>query len=163
MQRTQLLALLATVTFLSGCASTSYSDWEGSPVYQGHGGAKKVVNGIELWTDGTPPRTFRIVGVITDERNKAVIPMASFHSDIANLAKKHGGDAAIIVGSSVENVATYFTPATTTGVQTGTIQTYGNTGYYSGSSSYTSSGHTAVNVRRQTAKVIVIKYEQKGQ
>ncbi len=155
----QLLSLLAIVMIFSGCASTNYTDWEGSPIYQGHGGAKKVINGIDLWTDGTPLRTFRIIGVINDERNKAVIPMANFHSDIANLAKKRGGDAAIIVGSSVENVATYFTPVTTTGVQTGTIQTYGNTGYYSGSSSYTSSGHTAVNVRRQTAKIVVIKYE----
>lgn len=159
MKRILHLCLVAIAMFLSGCASTQYSDWEGSPIFQGHGGAKQIVNGIELWTDGTPPRTFRIIGVINDERNKAPIPMASFRSDIAKLAKKRGGDAAIIVSSSVENVATLFTPTTTTGVQTGTMQTYGNTGYYSGSSSYTSSGHTKVNVRRQTAKIFVIKYE----
>lgn len=159
MQRRQLLVFLAMITLLCGCAATSYSDWEGSQIYQGHGGARKVVNGIELWTDGAPPRAFRIIGVITDERNKAPIPMASFHSDIARLAKKRGGDAAIIVGTSVENVATLFTPVTTTGTQTGTIQTYGDTSYYSGSSSHTSSGQTAVNVRRQTAKIVVVTYE----
>lgn len=152
------LFLASAILLLAGCASTDYTAFDGSKVFRGDGGAKKVVNGVEIWTDGAPPRDFRIVGIINDTRKKAVIPMASFHSDIAKKAKEVGGDAAIIMSANVADVGTYFTPSTTYGTSRGTVHTSGSTGYYTGTSTFDSTGSQAIAIREQTSKIAVIRY-----
>jgi ABC-type nitrate/sulfonate/bicarbonate transport system substrate-binding protein len=42
-------------TFAS-CTSTDFQSWEGgNSVVQGHGGTRKVVDGMDVWTHGDPP------------------------------------------------------------------------------------------------------------
>jgi hypothetical protein len=43
---------------------------------QGHGGTRKVVDGMDVWTHGDPPRPFKLLGIIEDERPGGMIPMA---------------------------------------------------------------------------------------
>ena len=68
--------LLAAVVSLTGCA-TDYYTYSGSPVIQGHGGASKRVDGIDLWVIGTPPRKFQVIGYIEDSRPGGPIPVAT--------------------------------------------------------------------------------------
>jgi hypothetical protein len=37
-------------------------------VVQGHGDTRKIVDGMDVWTHGDPPRPFQVLGIIEDER-----------------------------------------------------------------------------------------------
>jgi hypothetical protein len=57
--------------------STDFQSWEGrNSVVEGHGGTRKVVDGMDVWTHGDPPRRFQVLGIIEDERPGGIIPMA---------------------------------------------------------------------------------------
>ena len=47
-------AFLVTLAFaLASCTSTDFQAWEGgNSVIQGHGGTRKVVDGMDVWTHG---------------------------------------------------------------------------------------------------------------
>ena len=63
-----LVLLLIAATDV--CAQ-EFEKWEGKPnVQEGNGGTKKVVNGIDFWADGAPPRRFVLLGYIQDRRHK---------------------------------------------------------------------------------------------
>jgi len=57
------LALLLALAFaLASCTSTDFQTWEGgNSVVQGHGGTRKVVDGMDIWTRGDPPRRFKVL------------------------------------------------------------------------------------------------------
>ena len=63
-------ALLLAAISLAGCASTDYQPLESSGplVGQGQWGTRKVVDGVDIWTMGAPPRKYRVLGVIHDTR-----------------------------------------------------------------------------------------------
>jgi ABC-type nitrate/sulfonate/bicarbonate transport system substrate-binding protein len=49
----------------ASCTSTDFQAWEGgNSVVQGHGGTRKVVDGMDVWTHGDPPRRFKVLGII---------------------------------------------------------------------------------------------------
>ena len=140
-----LAPLLAAVLILAGCSTTDFQSWEGrNSVIEGRGGTKKVVDGMDVWTNGDPPRRFRILGIIDDERPGGIIPMAELKHDIVKKAREHGGDAVILLSSSSQ-LAGYYTASTAS------AQFYGNSAVGFGSS-------TTVPLTRRASKFVVIKY-----
>src|SRR6266446_2688159 len=91
------LLLAAGLLFVS-CTSTEFQSWEGrNSVVEGRGGTRKVVDGMFVWTYGDPPRRFRVLGIIQDDRPGGLIPMARLKHDIVRKARESGGGAVILV------------------------------------------------------------------
>lgn len=138
------LTLLTT-----GCATTEFSPYEArsNAFVEGQGGTKAVVDGMDVWTYGEPPRRFTVVGVIDAEEPGGATPTSRtrrLHANIVKKAKEAGGDAVIQVGSDSRITGVYNTGATTATV-------YGNsaTSYGSG---------VSVPIVRNTGRFLVIKY-----
>jgi hypothetical protein len=113
--------ILAFLLVLSAC-STSYYSYTGSEVYQGHGGAARRVNGIDIWLTGEPNRPYRIIGYITDSRPGGPIAMAVRDGSLAAMAQKQGGDGILLGGEQSHfmgnynmGTASFFTPNTAFG------------------------------------------------
>jgi hypothetical protein len=109
----KIISLVSSVFIVVSCSSTSthFTAYKDNTIFQGHGGAVRSINGIELWTDGSPDRKFRIIGVIAIEQGNGQglsgmlnqwtqfqqFAQASPESHLASEAKAHGGDAVIII------------------------------------------------------------------
>lgn len=137
--------------------SQDFAAYEGkNALREGEGGTKKTVNGIDFWEDGAPPRQFKLLGYISDRRHKTglvgMFRMAGLEGDIADVAKKNGGDAVILMKSEAETVGII---SNSTGSATGTATTNGGTtnARASGWSSTSSSA-----VQKQQSKYAVVKY-----
>ena len=131
--------------FVAGCASTEYSLFEGKEgIFEGQGGTKIVVDGMELWRNGEPPRKFKVLGIIDDERPGGIIPMSQLRGDMVKKARKVGGDALIKLDSQ-SRISGYHTTGSAS------AHGYGNLATAYGSSS-------TIAVRRNVAKFAVIKY-----
>ncbi|MDD4933262.1 MAG: hypothetical protein PHO89_07345 [Methylacidiphilaceae bacterium] len=88
--------LLPAVAFalLGGCAQTHYYPYVGANSQVGKGGGgKRIVDGIEVWSDGLPTRHYQIIGVIHDHRNG--IFRTSLVQDVAKKARRMGGQGII--------------------------------------------------------------------
>ena len=84
-----------------GCATTDFQAYEGkNNFYEGDGGTKVVVDGIDFWANGTPPRKYRILGVVSSEIGSGVGDEAIIRASVAAEVKRQGGDAAIQLNSS---------------------------------------------------------------
>jgi hypothetical protein len=130
---------------LAGCATTEFKTFEGNNVVvEGNGGTKVVVDGMEIWDNGDPPRKFKLLGIIDDDRPGGIVPMAQLKSDIVKRARQAGGDAVIQLRSQSQ------------------IEGYFVTGNASASSSGNNvSAHgsaMAAPLRRNVAQFAVIKY-----
>jgi hypothetical protein len=72
----------------------------GPMIKEGQGGERKIIDGIDIWAHGDPPRRYQILGSITDERSTAPVlfghGMTDLPRDIASAVKTAGGDAAIL-------------------------------------------------------------------
>jgi hypothetical protein len=113
----RLFPLVFAAVIFHGCASTDYQALESSAPITGQGvaGTRKVVDGIDIWTFGAPPRKYRVLGVINDTRGAGVLPMAGYYSGIAAKVKQYGGNAAIEMSSQRQYIGTAsFANATTT-------------------------------------------------
>lgn len=68
-------------------------------VTEGSGGTMKQVDGVEFWTNGTPPRRYVLIGYIEDSRKVTGMigksRLKALPSAVAKLAKESGGDAVI--------------------------------------------------------------------
>lgn len=154
-----VLLLIFTCAMLAGCVSTDYSSYEGSPIYTGSGGAKKVIDGVDIWESGSPPRRYRVIGMVKDSRGAGVI-MGNGYGAMAAQARAHGGDAIIILGSNVQNVGSYTAP---TYAQSNTTVTptyggaYGTQAYNAQTQTNFYGGGTTQLYRRNTGAAI-IKY-----
>lgn len=141
------LGLIFGMLLLAGCATTEYKAYEGkSNVIDGQGGTKVIVDGMDVWDNGEPPRKFKLLGIIDDERPGGLIPMSQLRSDMVRKAREAGGDA-IIQLNSQSRIAGYYT----SGAASAT--TYGNRATAFGSS-------TTMPVRRNVARYAVIKYSE---
>jgi len=99
-----VLASLLTV----GCStvSTNFKPFEGkSDVVEGKGGTKVVVDGMEIWENGDPPRKYKVIGIIEDSRGGG-LPMNSLKEDMVEKAREAGGDA-LIQGDSESEITGY--------------------------------------------------------
>ncbi len=112
--------------------------------FEGQGGTKEIVEGMEIWDYGTPPRKFMILGMIDDSRSGSRISMSSLKNDVVVKAKEVGGDALIQVSNNSQFAGTYSTGSAS-------AYSYGNsaTAYGSG---------VAIPIRRNFSKFAVIKY-----
>jgi hypothetical protein len=140
------IAILVMLTFLGvSCTSTDFQSWEGrNSVVEGHGGTRKVVDGMDVWTHGDPPRRFKVLGIIEDERPGGIIPRAQLKYDIVRKARASGGTAVIFV-SSASQLAGYYTSATATA-------------YGSGNSATAFGSSTTVPLTRRSSTYVVIRY-----
>lgn len=78
---------------LAGCANTTYIPVENGTRTLGKGAVLRKVDGIDIWTDGQPPRPYKIVGVIHDRRSS--LRKGDLLKDVAKSAKKMKGDAVL--------------------------------------------------------------------
>jgi hypothetical protein len=141
----RILFLLVVAVACVSCTNTEFQSWEGrNSVVEGRGGTRKVVDGMDVWTYGDPPRRFQVLGIIQDNRPGGIIPMAQMKHDIVAKARQSGGDAVIIL-SSQSQLAGYYTSGSATAY-----------GYGNFASAYGNS--TTVPLTRHTATFVVIKY-----
>jgi hypothetical protein len=114
--KTRLLtSIFVAAALLCGCASTSktslkFTDLHDSKVFPGKGGEQTVVDGVDFWLSGEPDREYRILGMLDFDQGKhghghgRLSGMFSSHkedsdpgTEIAEAAKKNGGDAIVVV------------------------------------------------------------------
>jgi hypothetical protein len=90
-----LLLLLS----LTACATVDYHPYEGraDSVWEGQGGTKLVVDGIELWDKGAPPHKYKVIGYATGTLSSGYGADGIIHGAIAGKVKAMGGSAAILV------------------------------------------------------------------
>ncbi|MES1157043.1 MAG: hypothetical protein ABUL73_04600 [Alphaproteobacteria bacterium] len=122
---------------------------------EGDGGERTVVNGMEIWTNGSPPRRWEIIGYIADRRHRTglygAIRMSMRDRDVVAVARANGGDAVILVNEQAEvvghvayaeaNTNAYAT-ANTNGAFAGTEFGQANGNIYNGTFSGWGSSHT---------------------
>ena len=151
------LVFVATTLFVASC-STDYQPLESrAPVVREGGyGTRKVVDGVDIWTTGEPPRKYQVLGIINDERVQAPFEMQRYYHDVAAKVKQAGGNGAIEAYSDSQITALVSNSFTTS---SGTASAYGAgnvaVGHYSGSSNTT--GVTAEQ-RHHSARFVVVKY-----
>jgi hypothetical protein len=94
----RLAVLISFVLFLAGCATVDFQAYEGkNNLYEGDGGTKVVVDGVEFWANGSPPRKYSIIGMVVSEIGSGVGDEAIILSSVAPEVRKRGGDAAVQV------------------------------------------------------------------
>ena len=137
--------ILALALIFCGCASTNYKSFEGKEtVFDGNGGTRSTIDGIDFWEYGDPPRKYKLMGIIEDERPGGIISMARLKGDIAKKAKELSADAVIMLGSG-SKVRGYVTNASVSST-------------FNGNSAYSSGGAISAPVLRNNASFAVIKY-----
>lgn len=98
--RRSIISSIALLVLLAGCASTQFKAYEGrGNVVEGKGGTRVVVDGMDIWENGDPPRKFKLLGLIEDERPGGIIPMGQLQGDIVKKAREAGGHAVIKINS----------------------------------------------------------------
>jgi hypothetical protein len=147
--------LLAAVVSLAGCA-TEYYTYSGSPVIQGHGGASKRVDGIDLWVIGTPPRKFQVIGYIEDSRPGGPIPMAARDGQLAAKVRAAGGDGLIMSSDASRYIGT-FTTANASAYTSGNVNFAGNGANFNANTN-ANANSVSMPIYRRDSRYFVIKY-----
>jgi hypothetical protein len=138
--------LVVCAALTCGCASTEFKMYEGrGNSFEGRGGTKTVVDGMDVWDNGEPPRRFKILGFIQDDRPGGIIAMSQLRSDIVKKARQVGGDAVIQAGSQSQ-IAGYYSAGSATATTFGNTTSAVGTGF-------------AMPVRRNSASFVVVKFE----
>lgn len=90
------LAAACASLLLAGCASIEYHEFVGEPtLQQGAGGARDVVDGVEIWHKGAPNRPFIVIGYIDGEFADEWLAEDSLRAQIAQQVKAVGGSGVI--------------------------------------------------------------------
>ena len=140
-----LTLLILSAALIGGCASTNFQAYEGTnSIVHGRGGAKDTVDGVDIWTHGDPPRTFKVLGFIEDERADDWASMPGLKRGVAQKAREQGGDAVILVSSNSQ-LTGYLT------IASASAYGYGNYASASGSA-------TTIPLKRRNSTFVVIKY-----
>ena len=95
MQRKVIVVLLCAV-LMTSCGGTMFAfrPFEGNgTLIEGKGGTKTVVDGMEIWDNGDPPRKFSILGYL--EVKAQFGADLNFLSRAVKNARQYGGDAII--------------------------------------------------------------------
>lgn len=91
-----LLVALACIG-LAACIQAPIQRYEGRPeVRIGNGGAREVVDGVDIWTHGEPPRAYTNIAYTTVESPDGWIGNRMLLSRIAGRVREAGGDAALL-------------------------------------------------------------------
>ncbi|WP_433739814.1 hypothetical protein [Pseudomonas putida] len=103
MKKLFLVAMIAAA-LVSGCSLYSTTDFQPyeskNGTFEGQGGAKETIDGIDFWTNGEPPRKFKMLGVINDVRLANPVTMNGLKGAVALKVKEVGGNAVIWNGES---------------------------------------------------------------
>ncbi len=88
------VALVAALA--AGCATVGFQPYaESGKVFEGGGGVKLEADGVEIWTEGAPPRRYSIIGIVMEQGSGVVADDAATRAAVAKVAKQHGADAVI--------------------------------------------------------------------
>ncbi len=101
MKRLPLSVLVALL--MIGCAETHYQQFEGrngSQIVEGQGGTKEVVDGYDIWGYGTPPRRYRILGVVSIEDFDNSLGRGRIRDALLGQIKAVKGDGAVAVDAA---------------------------------------------------------------
>ena len=76
---------------------------------QGHGDTRKIVDGMDVWTHGDPPRPFQVLGIIEDERpgDDPAGPVKARYKENTNPASKNARidyHAGVLIASAAFNL-----------------------------------------------------------
>lgn len=137
-----LIPALILSVWCAGCASTKYKTWQGGGVRTGPGGACESVEGVEVWSYGSPNRPHEITGLIEDERPAGPIPMAMRMKTVARKAKAAGADGVIVIGDGKEYVGSVNTMNAFSTLNASTTGT-ANTQFYPGQAHTNYNGRTS--------------------
>ena len=140
-----LLALAVILSF-AGCGTApEFSEYQGPDRARGTGGMVQVVQGMDVWVQGTPPRRYRILGMMQSTGGR--------HSDIdyeteqiVKAAEAKGADALIVVNADDQ-------PAGVVGYNSGQVYP----GPF-GMMSYGGSSYSRI-ITHPTVEAVLIKYE----
>jgi hypothetical protein len=151
-----MAVLLCAALALAACATT-VKEYVGGQVITGTGGTREIVEGVEIWDNGSPPRAFRVIGILEDTRGAGILPMLSRKSDIASAVKKAGGDAVVVFQDGTE-LAGMINQSFSQANVTGSATRVGNTAY---GNAYGTSSQTSVTTPayRRNLKAAIIKYQ----
>ena len=122
----QFLLFIIVCLVLGGCTalvSSDYQQYEGrNNVHEGTGGTKVVVDGVDFWANGSPPRKFAILGVVTSDVGAGFGDQALIRSSVASRVKHVGGDAAVqITNNTTFSGIVHFAPNIYTATSTRTM------------------------------------------
>jgi len=158
----QRSALIATIALAVASAANlalagDFIAYEGKDsIQEGTGGEKKTVDGIDFWSNGAPPRKFKLLGYINDARLKSgligKLRMSGLESSIAKEAKQVGGDAVILADASAET--TGYVGMSNTSAQASATN-YGN---QTTAQEHSSTTGATVAVQKQHSRYAVVKY-----
>lgn len=141
-------ALVLAVMTLSACNSNKVTEWRDTRTYEGDGGAVETIEGIDVWTVGTPQRKFKVIAYIEHSHRSGglvgIINSFTWKSSVAKKAKELGGDA-VILSSQTRQLRGFV------GSQSGQATAIGNTATYSGTSQTTA-------VYSDKARILVARY-----
>jgi hypothetical protein len=95
------VAVLASLGLTPGCTSVDFQTYEGRNRFsEGAGGTRVTVSGVDIWTNGTPPRRFEMLGVLTVDIGEGWGATDIVRSEVASQVRRAGGDAAIELGAN---------------------------------------------------------------
>jgi hypothetical protein len=97
------ILMAATAVILTGCAQTDYQVYEGRngpKIVEGQGGTKSVIDGYEVWDNGSPPRRYQVLGVVEIEDFDNIFGRQRIQSALVNHIKAVNGSAAVVVSLS---------------------------------------------------------------
>ena len=95
--------VLFCVLLLSACASTNFQQYEGragTDIVEGEGGTKEKLESYELWGSGTPPRRYKILGMVEIEDFDNFLGRGRVRDALIAKLKEANADAAINLDSS---------------------------------------------------------------
>ena len=85
----RLIVLIILACILAGCATIDFQPYEGkNNLYEGEGGTKVVVDGVDFWANGSPPRKYSIIGMVVSEIGSGFGDEAMIRSSVAGEVKK---------------------------------------------------------------------------
>ncbi len=150
------LQVALLVLSLSGCSTTTFLHTTGSGVQRGAGGSYRVVEGIEFYEEGTPSRSYEVIGVITDSRPSGPWTLGPRAKTIAKLAAQNGGQA-VIQQSDVREFAGFSTAQNSNWNQNGWSSGNGEgASNYAHGTAYGNSTTTALY--NAHARMLVVRY-----
>lgn len=155
----QIIVVVTVALALAGCAHAQqqFATYDGpTKVFKGEGGTKVTNDGIDFWTTGSPPRNYRVLGVLTDQRRDQRFSASSFGPDVAAEAKRVGGNAVVILDEAKEFVGTY-SAGTATASSTGSALVTGRSVYGQSNTTAFGSG-TGFAIRDKITRLLVIEY-----
>ncbi len=59
-----LSGLFAAMVLLCGCSTPKFTEYHGTEVIQGKGGAVRATDDIDIWENGDPARKYSILGLV---------------------------------------------------------------------------------------------------